>query len=179
MNYVRINKSSVTEGPGIRLTLFVSGCRNCCPGCHNMDTWCFAAGEPFTEDTLSFILYHLSKPYIAGLSICGGEPFEPENQEGLITVLRAVNKAFPEKSIWCYTGYEWEDLMEGGRKYTQYTAELLSYIQVLIVGPYKQEQRDITDNNRWRGSRNQRVLDLQESLFEGRPIMKAGIPNNN
>lgn len=178
MNYIRINKSSVTEGPGIRLTLFVSGCRNHCPGCHNSDTWCFAAGEPFTEDTLGFILYHLSKPYIAGLSICGGEPFEPENQEGLVPLLRAVHRAFPEKPVWCYTGYEWEDLLEGGRKHTPDTAEFLSYMQALVAGPYKQEQRDITDSNRWRGSRNQRVLDVQKSLSSGFPVAFAGVPNN-
>lgn len=178
MNYVRINKSSVTEGPGIRLTLFVSGCRNCCPGCHNPETWCFAAGEPYTSEVEAKILEHIQKPHIAGLTLCGGEPFEPENQPALAELCVKVKK-YTGKSIWCYTGYELNDLLPDGCKRGIYTQTMLNNIDVLITGRYIERLRDITDNNRWRGSRNQRVLDLQESLFEGKPVMKAGIPNNN
>ena len=178
MNYVRINKNSVSEGPGIRLTLFVSGCRIGCKGCHNQEAQCFSAGQAFTEDTLGFILYQLSKPYMAGLSLCGGEPFEPENQEGLIRLLRAVRHALPEKSIWCYTGYEFADLVESGKKHTAISDEMLSYIDVLVTGPYKQAQKDITDNNRWRGSRNQKVLDLKASIKACKAVALEGIPNN-
>ena len=179
MNYIKIASQSTHSGPGIRVVLYVSGCRNCCPGCQNPDTWCFAAGELFTPETEQHILSLLDKPYIAGLTLCGGEPMEEENQVGLINLLAAVKAKFPAKSIWCYTGYEWDDLMPSGKKNIGVTIALLRYIDVLITGRYIDSLRDITNNNIFRGSRNQRVLDVQESLNRnGIKVLLPNISNN-
>lgn len=179
MNYIKIAPQSTHSGPGIKVTLYVSGCRNCCPGCQNPETWCFAAGKLFEPETEFEILELLAKPYIAGLTLCGGEPMEEENQIGLINLLALVKNTYPDKTIWCYTGYEWEDLMVGGKKNIGITYALLRYLDVLITGKYKEEQRDITNNNLYRGSRNQKVIDVQKSLSENWPILKSGIPNNS
>ena len=178
MNYYKIAKNSTHSGPGIRVTLYVTGCRNHCPGCQNPETWCFAAGAPFTLETEAEIIQLLSKPYIAGLTLCGGEPMEQENQIGLLNLLATVKATFPEKSIWCYTGYEWEDLMEGGRKNLEITRNMLQYIDVLITGRYACEERDITTNNLYRGSRNQRVINVTESLNINGKVLLINIPNN-
>jgi anaerobic ribonucleoside-triphosphate reductase activating protein len=179
MNYIKIAPGSTHSGPGIRVTLYVSGCRNCCPGCQNPETWCFAAGKPFEPETEFEILKLLDKPYIAGLTLCGGEPMEEENQIGLINLLALVKNTYPDKTVWCYTGYEWEDLMVGRKKNIGITYAILRYLDVLITGRYKEEQRDITNNNLYRGSRNQKVIDVQKSLLECRPVLKSGIPNND
>lgn len=164
MNYFKIAPQSTHSGPGIRVTLYVSGCRNHCPGCQNPETWSFAAGKAFEPETEQEILKLLAKPYVAGLTLCGGEPMEEENQVGLINLLAAVKAKFPTKSVWCYTGYEWEDLMPGGKKNIGITLSLLQYIDVLITGRYIDQLRDITNNNIYRGSRNQRIVDVQESF---------------
>lgn len=178
MNYYKIAKNSTHSGPGIRVTLYVAGCRNQCPGCQNPETWCFAAGAPFTLETEAEIIQLLNKPYIAGLTLCGGEPMEQENQVGLLNLLATVKATFPEKSIWCYTGYEWEDLMAGGRKNLEITRNVLQYIDVLITGRYACEERDITTNNLYRGSRNQRVINVTESLNINGKVLLTNIPNN-
>lgn len=177
MYYSKLAKSSTHSGPGIRCTLYVSGCRNNCPGCQNPEARSFTAGMPYNSDIEDSIVAQLSKNHIAGLTLCGGEPMEPENQTALVSLVRRA-KLETGKSIWCYTGYEFEDLMPGGKKYCKDTFDLLHNIDVLIVGKYIESQKDITSANLWRGSRNQKILNVSESLTAGRPVMLANIPNN-
>lgn len=179
MYYSKLAKNSIENGPGVRVVLFVSGCRNHCKGCHNPATWNFDNGEEFTEATLQKILDSLSFDYISGLTLCGGEPMEQENQVVLKELLKRVKQQYHNKTVWCYTGYEYADLVQGGKKNISDTSELLSYIDVLITGPYKQELRDITKNNLWRGSTNQRVVDLKATLANGTLSYLADIPNNS
>ena len=176
MNYLTIYKDSIADGPGFRVSLYVSGCRNHCPGCHNPESWNFAAGKEFTNQVLIEILSFGKENYIKGLTIAGGEPFEEENQKELLSLVKTFKEQFPDKDIWCYTGYEFIDLKT--KKHTEYTDKLLSYIDVLVVGPFILAERDISDANRWRGSRNQRVLDLPKTLEAGEIVYLENIPNN-
>ena len=178
MNYLKIYKDSISDGPGFRVSLYISGCRNHCPGCHNPESWNFNAGKLFDKQAIDEILDLCSKPYISGLTIAGGEPMEQENQAVLADLVNEVKFRYPAKAIWCYTGYELDDLFPGGKKNCKYTAKLLRNIDVLVVGPFILEQRDISDDNRWRGSRNQRVLDLPKTLETGKIIYLENIPNN-
>ena len=161
MNYGEIKKYDIADGPGVRVTLFVSGCRHHCKGCFNAETWDFHYGNPYTEKTEKEILDALNHPYIAGLTLLGGEPFEPENQEELVRLLKEIKENYPKKNIWCYTGYTYDkDLLEGGKVYTPFTEEMLSYIDTLVDGQFIESQKDIT--LKFRGSANQRILDLNE-----------------
>ena len=178
MNYIKIASQSTHSGPGIRVTLYVSGCRNHCSGCQNPGTWCFTAGETFSADTEQKILELLSKPYIAGLTLCGGEPMEEENQIGLLNLLTLVRNTYPEKTIWCYTGYEWEDFLTGGKKHIEITTALLNHIDVFITGRYDETCKDITNNNLYRGSTNQRIVDCKASLATGTRVLVKDLPNN-
>ncbi len=165
MYYGEIKKWDIADGPGVRVSLFVSGCRHHCKGCFNEDTWDFAYGKPYTEETEQEILEALNSSYIQGLTLLGGEPFEPENQRELVELLRRVRKEIPQKDIWCYTGFVFErDLVPGGRAFTEVTEEILSMIDVLVDGPFILDEKDIT--LKFRGSRNQRLLDrkMRESL---------------
>ena len=170
MHYGNIKTYDIADGTGVRVSLFVSGCRNHCKNCFNPETWDFAYGREFTEETMQEILKALDHIYIAGFSLLGGEPFEQENQETLVDVLRKIKTAFPKKNIWCYTGYLLDvDLQPGGRKYTEFTEEMLSYIDILVDGRFVEEEKDIT--LQFRGSRNQRIFRLEdgkavEKLFE-------------
>lgn len=177
-NYLKITKLDTVNGPGCRVTLWVSGCRNHCPGCQNPESWDFAKGTEITSATADEILSLLAHEYIAGLTICGGEPMEPENQEALVDLVAEIKSKYPDKSIWCFTGYELSDLLDGGRKHAECTDALLKNIDVLIVGRFILGQKDITRNNLWRGSRNQRVLDVKKSLAVSKPVALDGIPNN-
>ncbi len=163
MYYGNIKEIDIADGEGVRVSLFVSGCRNCCKGCFQKETWNFCYGKLFTEETEEYILQALGKDFISGLSVLGGEPFEEENQEVLAPFLTRVKKAYPEKDIWCFTGYVFdEDLKpENGRKHTEFTEEMLSCIDVLVDGPFILEQKDIS--LQFRGSRNQRILHLKNS----------------
>ena len=179
MHYSKIYQTSITDGPGVRVSLYVSGCRNHCKGCHNPESWDFQFGKDFTEESESLILKLLDRYYIAGLSIVGGEPMEPENQKCLVSLVEKVKLAFPDKNIWCYTGYDLKDLLPGGRKYTKgITERLLACLDVLVAGRFELDKRDISDANRWRGSTNQRVLDVTKSVKKGKEIFVEGIPNN-
>ena len=168
MNYATIKKNDVANGPGIRVSLFVSGCRHACPGCFNSEAWDFGYGCELTEEVRASIIEACKKPYIDGLSILGGEPFEPENQAGVTETLRSFKKAFPEKSVWCYTGFtlDRELLSEGSRARTEYTDEMLSYIDILVDGRYVAEKRDLT--LRFRGSSNQRIIDMKQTMRDGK-----------
>ena len=159
MYYGTIKKYDIANGPGVRVSLFVSGCRHHCKGCFNAETWDFRYGQLYTEETEKEILAALEPGYIQGFTLLGGEPFEPENQVELVHLLQKVRETYPEKDIWCYSGYLFDvDLAEGGRVYTEVTDEMLSYIDVLVDGEFVEELKDIT--LKFRGSSNQRILEL-------------------
>lgn len=163
MNYATIKFYDVANGTGVRVSLFVSGCRHHCKGCFNAETWDFCYGEPYTQETEDSIIDGLKPDYITGLSLLGGEPFEPENQPALTALLRRVKAQLPEKTVWCYTGYTYDtDLAEGGSVFTDVTREMLSYIDILVDGEFIEEQRDLT--LRFRGSRNQRIFTLENGI---------------
>lgn len=163
MNYATIKKVDVANGPGIRVSLFVSGCTHHCKGCFNPETWNFNYGNPFTEEVENQILAYMQPEYIKGLSLLGGEPFEPENQQALLPFLRKYKAAYPDKTIWCYSGYDFEkDLLTGRLGPWEVTEEMLSYIDVLVDGEFVIEKKN--PNLRFRGSENQRVIDVAASL---------------
>lgn len=166
MYYADIKSYDIANGEGCRVTLFVSGCTNHCKGCFQPETWNFHYGQPYTKDTEEYILNLLQNPHIEGLTILGGEPFEPFNQAELVNLLHIVKQKFPLKNIWCFTGFVYDkDLLKGQRKHTNATDEMLSYIDVLVDGPFILQQRDISLY--FRGSRNQRVLDMKKTLQTG------------
>ena len=163
MNYATIKFYDVANGTGVRVSLFVSGCRHHCKGCFNAETWDFSYGEPYMQEAEDSIIDGLKPDYITGLSLLGGEPFEPENQPAMTALLRRVKTQLPEKTVWCYTGYTYDtDLAEGGSVFTDVTREMLSYIDILVDGEFIEEQRDLT--LRFRGSRNQRILTLENGI---------------
>lgn len=160
MNYGMIKKYDIADGPGVRVSLFVSGCRHHCKGCFNAETWDFAYGQPYTEETEREILEALRPDYISGFTLLGGEPFEPENQIELVKLLRKLRQTYPAKTIWCYTGYLYDvDLQRGGKVYTEVTQEMLSYIDVLIDGEFVEAKKDL--RLEFRGSSNQRIIELK------------------
>ncbi len=159
MNYGAIKKTDVADGSGVRVSLFVSGCRNHCPGCFQPETWDFDYGKPFTQETENEILKALEPSFIAGFSLLGGEPFEPENQKVLAPFLEKIKQTYPAKDIWCWTGYILEkDLYPDCPKYTEFTDRMLENIDVLVDGPFIQEQRNLMLE--FRGSENQRIIKL-------------------
>lgn len=179
MYYGNLYKTCITDGPGVRVSLYVSGCTLHCKGCHNSETWDFKFGKPYTQEVEKEILDALKQDYIEGFTFCGGEPFEESNQRELVKLARKIKELYPNKTIWTWTGYEYEDLLEGGKKHCEVTNELLSYCDVAVVGKFILEQRDISDNNRWRGSLNQRVIDLNETRRVGHKVYLKDIPNND
>lgn len=167
MYYGELKKVDVANGPGTRVSLFVSGCRRHCRDCFNAETWDFCYGRPYTGETEQEILKALAPSYIHGLTVLGGEPFEPENQPAVLGLLKKVRKAYPNKNIWCFTGdtLETDLLRDGGCGRCAVTDELLSLIDVLVDGPFIAEQRNLT--LRFRGSENQRLIDLKPTLKTG------------
>lgn len=161
MNYATIKYYDIANGPGVRTSLFVSGCTHRCPGCFNEIAWDFDYGTPFTEAVAAEIIHSLAPDYITGLTILGGEPLDPRNQPALLDLVTVLGNAAPHKDIWCYTGYVYEkDLLPGGRAHSDVTDVLLSHIDVLVDGPFIKEQADIS--LRFRGSANQRILQLSQ-----------------
>ena len=161
MYYGNIKKYDIADGPGVRVSLFVSGCRHHCKGCFNSETWDFNFGQPYTQETEQEILEALKPPYITGFTLLGGEPFEPENQVVLVKLLRKIREVYPKINIWCYSGYLYDvDMIEGGRVYTDVTKEMLSYIDTLVDGPFIEAEKDL--RLKFRGSRNQRIINLHE-----------------
>lgn len=163
MNYADIRPIDVANGPGIRVSLFVSGCTHACPGCFNPEAWDFSYGQPFTKDEEDAILTHLAKPYVKGLSLLGGEPFHSSNQAAVLALVKRVREAYPGKDIWCYTGYLYEDLLAG--KVGEHSRELLEQLDVLVDGPFVLEQKELS--LRFRGSANQRLIDVPASREAG------------
>ncbi len=166
MYYSAIKYTDIANGLGVRTVLFVSGCRNRCKGCFQPETWNFCNGQVFDKEAENAIIESLKPAYIKGLTLLGGDPFEPENQEGLIEFVRRVKQECPDKDIWAYTGYLLDkDLVSGGRLYTEVTDELLSYIDVLVDGPFIEEKKSLS--LKFKGSSNQRVINMEEYRKEG------------
>lgn len=161
MHYSAIKTYDIANGTGVRTSLFVSGCRHHCKGCFNPETWDFSHGKPFTQETIDEILESLQPSHIEGLTLLGGEPLEPENQKGLLPLLTAVKEHYPDKSIWCFSGYTYERdiLAQDGCVHTEDTDTFLSYIDILVDGEFIEEQKDIT--LKFRGSKNQRMIDVK------------------
>ena len=167
MNYADIRPIDVANGPGVRVSVFVSGCTHHCKECFNPETWDFGYGKPFGEEEIQEILNDLSKPYIHGLSILGGEPFEPQNQGAVMELVRRVREEFPEKDIWCYSGYLFENLAAG--QVGAHSRTLLGLLDVLVDGPFVLEQKELS--LRFRGSANQRLIDVPASLEAGQVLI--------
>lgn len=163
MNYGKIRERDIANGSGVRVTLFVSGCRNHCKNCFQPETWDFGYGSEFTDDTITTIIKLLSRPYISGLTLLGGEPMEPENQSELLRLLRNVKRNYPDKDVWCFTGYTLERLLRDGEHCRcDCTDEFLSMIDVLVDGRFEEELKDIS--LKFRGSSNQRIIDVKQTL---------------
>ena len=171
MNYAELKVNDIANGYGVRVSLFVSGCTHRCPGCFNEVAWDFAYGAPFDEAVQQRIFKALAPSYVSGLTLLGGEPFEPANQRALAAFVREVKKRFPEKNIWCYTGYVLEPdlLAEGGRVRCEVTDALLSCIDVLVDGPFVEAKYDIS--LLFRGSANQRLIDLNATRAAGGVVL--------
>ena len=162
MNYAEIKYCDIANGVGVRTSLFVSGCTHRCKGCFNTDTWDFDYGRKFDEKTVEQILESLKPGYISGLTLLGGEPFEADNQRGLLSLLKKVRELFPGKTVWCYTGYTLEELMGDSRARCEVTDEMLGMIDVLVDGRFEKELYDIS--LKFRGSSHQRIIKLPETL---------------
>ena len=170
MNYATIKNCDIANGPGVRVSLFVSGCTHKCKGCFNEVAWDFCYGEPFTQETIDYILSLLAPSYIKGLTLLGGEPFEPQNQKALVDLLRQVKGKYPEKSIWAFSGYLFDrDMLSGKLGDPAVLNEFLSYLDVLVDGPFVESKKDLT--LRFRGSSNQRLIDVPASLASGTVVL--------
>ena len=170
MNYASIKIMDVANGPGIRISLFVSGCTHRCKNCFNEEAWDFNYGQPFTQNEIDYIIKYVNGEHISGLTILGGEPMERVNQRGLLPLLRQLREKCPNKSIWCFTGYDFEkDIL--GRMINEYneSKELLSYIDVLVDGEFIEELKDLS--LRFKGSSNQRTIMVQDSLKKGSIVL--------
>ncbi len=179
MNYAVIKKNDIANGPGVRVSLFVSGCRHRCKGCFNSEAWDFSYGRPYTEHTEKEIINALKPGHIAGLSFLGGEPFEPENIEALTALALRFHEAYPHKTLWCYSGFTYEEILGGARCAVSGGAgqedakRLLSLIDVLVDGKFVEAQKDA--GLLFRGSSNQRILDVRKSLDKGAPVWAEGV----
>lgn len=169
MNYGNIKFYDIANGEGVRTSLFVSGCTHHCKNCFNPETWSFSYGKPFTEKTIEEIVRSLKPDHINGLSLLGGEPMEIANQKALLPLVKKVKESYKGKTIWCYTGYLFEDLLPGGKVCSPWTNELLKNIDILVDGEFVEKLKDIS--LRFKGSSNQRVIDVQKSLQEGHIVL--------
>ena len=171
MNYATIKWTDIANGEGVRISLFVSGCTRRCKDCFNAVAWDFSYGKPFDESVRESIYEGLKADYIAGLSLLGGEPLEPENQRALLPFVKEVKKRFPEKSIWCYTGNVFDPatgLLKEQDNNTEVTEELISLFDVLVDGEFIEAQKNI--RLKFRGSSNQRILDVKKSKISKSPV---------
>lgn len=169
MNYATIKNCDIANGPGVRISLFVSGCTHHCKGCFNEVAWDFDYGEPFTQQTIRTILDMMKPGYIKGLTLLGGEPFEPENQGPIVELLRQMKKAYPQKSIWAFSGYLYEKITSHTLGDWAVTQEFLSYLDVLVDGPFVEEKKNLA--LRFRGSENQRLIDMPATLASGKIVL--------
>ncbi len=170
MNYATIKNNDIANGPGVRVSLFVSGCTHKCPGCFNEVAWDFDYGQPFTQETIDIILDMLKPPHIKGLTLLGGEPFEPQNQPAVVELLRQIKANYPEKTIWAYSGYLFDrDILAGKLGPKEITDEYVSYLDVIVDGRFVQSRKNLS--LRFRGSDNQRLIDVKASLKAGEVVL--------
>ncbi len=170
MNYAKLNKYDIANGTGVRVSLFVSGCLHHCKNCFNSEAWDFCAGKPFTENTINEIIDALKPDYIEGLTLLGGEPFEPQNQMGLLPLLKKVKEICPNKNIWCYTGFVYDtELLKKSRAKCEYTLPMLKMIDILVDGRFVEEKKNLA--LKFRGSSNQRIIDVKQSLLNNKIIL--------
>lgn len=170
MYYGALKKTDIANGPGVRVSLFVSGCTHHCKDCFNPETWNFTYGEEYTDAVTAEILEALEPDYIRGITVLGGEPFEPENQRALLPLYRAIRECYPQKSIWVYSGYRLDDeLWQESRAHTAITDEILTLIDVLVDGEFVADQKNIS--LKFRGSENQRIINMRASLASGQIIL--------
>lgn len=169
MNYADIKTIDVANGPGIRVSLFVSGCTHHCKGCFNEETWDFNFGAPFTVEQEDYIMELLAPSHINGLTLLGGDPMEPSNMQALLPLLRRVKEKYPNKPLWCFTGYLFEDICGKMSEEYPWTKEFLSYIDILVDGPFIEAKKNL--NLRFKGSENQRTIKVPESLTTGELVL--------
>ena len=169
MNYATIKTCDIANGTGVRVSLFVSGCTHHCPGCFNSQAWDFTYGEPFDEGVQDYLLSLLSRSYIEGLTLLGGEPFETENQRALLPFLERVKRELPEKTIWAYSGYTYEQLTGTGAPVCEATEKMLGLVDVLVDGRFIEEKKNI--RLLFRGSENQRIIDMAKTRATGAPVL--------
>ena len=170
MNYAAIKKYDIANGPGVRVSLFVSGCTHHCKGCFNQETWDFNYGKPFDSDVVNEILEALQPSHIHGFTLLGGEPFEYKNQLGVLPLLKEIKARYPEKDIWSYTGYDFEkDLLGNMAKQWSETYEMLSCLDILVDGEFVEAKKDLA--LRFRGSSNQRIIMVPESLEQNKVVL--------
>ena len=169
MNYATIKNCDIANGPGVRVSLFVSGCTHHCKGCFNVVAWDFDYGQPFTNETIQTILDMMKPSYIKGLTLLGGEPFEPQNQGPIVELLRQVKKTYPDKSIWAFSGYLFEKITSHTLGDWAVTREFLSSLDVLVDGPFVEEKKNLA--LRFRGSENQRLIDVPATLASGKIVL--------
>jgi anaerobic ribonucleoside-triphosphate reductase activating protein len=170
MHYADIKKADIANGTGVRVSVFVSGCTHKCKNCFNSQAWDFNYGNEFTEKEIDYVIKELDNPYVSGLSLLGGEPLEHINQKGLLPLVKKVKEKYPEKSIWCYSGYTFEkDIMNDVCDKWEETPEILSYIDVLVDGKFEEDKKDL--KLKFRGSSNQRIIDVKKSLKENKAVL--------
>lgn len=170
MNYATIKNNDIANGPGVRVSLFVSGCTHRCPGCFNEVAWDFDYGQPFTQETIDNILKMLAPAHIKGLTLLGGEPFEPQNQPAVVELLRQVKARYPEKTVWAYSGYLFDrDILAGRLGPKGITEEYVTYLDVIVDGPFVESRKNLS--LRFRGSDNQRLIDVKASLKQGKVVL--------
>ena len=170
MHYATIKKNDIANGTGVRVSLFVSGCTHHCKNCFNPETWNFNYGKPFTKEVEDEIIEALKPDYIKGLTLLGGEPFEPENQKSLLPFVKRVRETYPDKTIWGYSGYTFDnELLGDSRAHCECTRELLEHIDILVDGEFKEDLKNLS--LKFRGSSNQRIIDVQRSLRDGAVVM--------
>ena len=169
MNYGAIKKCDIANGVGVRTVLFVSGCTHHCKGCFQPETWNFDYGERYTKETEDEIIESLRPDYVDGITLLGGEPFEPENQRELVKLLRRIKKEQPQKTVWSFSGYTYEELTGDSRAVCEVTNEMLSMLDVLVDGEFVEAKRNIS--LRFRGSENQRLIDMNKTRKEGKIVL--------
>ena len=170
MNYADIKQYDVANGPGVRVSVFVSGCTHYCKGCFNKEAWDFSYGRPFTEETIEKVIEYMKPSYVKGVTILGGEPMEPQNQPGVLSLLKKVREVYPEKSIWLFSGYDFEkDILGHMLETIPETKEILSCLEVLVDGEFVEELKNLS--LRFKGSSNQRTILVQESLEAGQVVL--------
>ena len=170
MNYATIKNCDIANGPGVRVSLFVSGCTHRCKGCFNEIAWDFNYGEPFTQQTIDEILHMLEPSHVNGLTLLGGEPFEPTNQIAILDLLKQMKRKYPDKSVWAFSGYLFDkDILAGKLGNQSITNAILDFVDVLVDGPFIEERKDLM--LRFRGSSNQRIIDVKKSLSDNQVVL--------